>query len=171
LVAQLKTGTGEPFLSRAWGAGLTVAMGLLIAGAMLVRRYWALALIATTTVVMLVLQAAVIPGYARTVGGRSPMRPLADVIWATYPDAEMYNAHPRGKRASVDLSIYLNRVTQWVSADELAAMTPGPRPKIVLFPQSNKDPEPTPPPSWQFLKQTPRKGDVWWAYVLPPAQR
>jgi hypothetical protein len=171
LVNELKTSTGEPFLSRAWGAGLTVGLGLLIAAAMLVRQYWALALVVCTTVVMLVMQAAVIPGYARTDGGRSPMRPLADVIWATYPDAEMYNAHPRGKRASVDLSIYLNRVTKWVSADELASMTPGPRPKIVLLLQSEHEAEPTPPDGWQLLKQTPRKKDVWWAFVLGAAPR
>jgi 4-amino-4-deoxy-L-arabinose transferase-like glycosyltransferase len=163
----LITITGEPWLTRAQGAGLTIALGLIIAGGMLIRRHWLAALIGTTVIVTLTIHAALLPGYAKTEQGESPMRPLAERIWATFPDAVMLNAHPREKRASVDLSIYLNRVTEWVSMDSLEQMQPGPRPKVVVMLQDAKDKkEPTPPRGWKFVDKVPRDKDIWWAFVL-----
>ncbi|HEY7116185.1 MAG TPA: glycosyltransferase family 39 protein [Tepidisphaeraceae bacterium] len=165
----LVTISGDPWLSPPWGAGLTIALGLVIACAMLFRRHWVAALLGATVIVMLLVHAAVLYGYAKTEAGLSPMRPLAEAIWRAYPDARMFNAHPRGKRASVDLSIYMNRITDWVSMDELAHMQPGPRPKVVVMLQDPKTPPPTPPAGWQFIEKVPRDKDWWWAFVLPPA--
>jgi hypothetical protein len=162
----LRTITGDPWLSRAWGAGLTIALGVVIAIGMSQRRHWVASLAATTVVVMLAVHAAVIHGYAKTESGLSPMRPLADAIWQTHPDAEMYNAHPRGKRASVDLSIYLNRVTELVTMDELIRLHPGRRPKVVVMLQDNGGPPPEPPPGWQVVHHVPRDKDFWWAFAL-----
>jgi 4-amino-4-deoxy-L-arabinose transferase-like glycosyltransferase len=159
---------GQPWLGRAWGAGLTVAMGAVIAAAMLARRNWVAGLTAATVVVMLTVHAAAIHGYARTDAGLSPMRPLAQAIWRAAPDAQMYNAHPRGKRASVDLSIYMNRPTELVTMDELAKLQPGPRPKVVVMLQDNGGPAPVPPAGWTYLDRVPRDKDFWWAFVLPP---
>jgi 4-amino-4-deoxy-L-arabinose transferase-like glycosyltransferase len=167
-VKELTTVTGQPWLSRPSGAAVTVALGLAIAAAMLVRRRWAVALCVATLVTTLTIQAALVPGYARTDSGLSPMRPLADVIWQTYADAQMYNAHPKGKRASVDLSIYLNRVTQWISMEDLAALRPGPRAKVVVMLQDKDAPPPTPPQGWRYLHEVPRDKDHWWAFALPP---
>lgn len=158
---------GQPWLTRAWGAGLTVAMGAVIAAAMLVRRHWLAAMAAATVVVTLTVHAAAMPGYARTANGLSPMRPLADAIWRTFPDAQMYNAHPKGKRASVDLSIYMNRITDLVTMDELARLHPGPRPKVVVMLQDNGEPPPEPPPGWHLIHHVPRDKDFWWAFALP----
>jgi 4-amino-4-deoxy-L-arabinose transferase-like glycosyltransferase len=158
---------GQPWLPRAWGAGLTVAMGTAIAAAMLARRNWVVSMTAATVVVMLTVHAAAIHGYARTEAGLSPMRPLAQAIWRAAPDAQMYNAHPKGKRASVDLSIYLNRVTELVTMDELARLQPGPRPKVVVMLQDNGGTPPTPPAGWTYLDRVPRDKDFWWAFVLP----
>lgn len=163
----LRTITGEPWLTRGQGASLTVLLGLIIAGGMLIRRHWLAALVGTTVIVTLTIHAALIPGYAKTEQGESSMRPLAERIWETFPDAQMFNAHPRGKRASVDLSIYMNRITQWVSTEELEQMQPGPKPKVVVMLQDAKDPaEPTPPPGWKLVDKVRRDKDVWWAFVL-----
>ena len=82
------------------------------------------------------------------------MRPLAEAIWRTAPDAEMYNAHPRGKRASVDLSIYLNRVTAGLLRYDLVRLRPGRRTKVVVMLQDKGTP-PTPPPGWKSSTTSP----------------
>jgi 4-amino-4-deoxy-L-arabinose transferase-like glycosyltransferase len=163
---ELLTASGLPWLTRTSGAALTVGLGAIIAASMLVRRHWLTALVGATVIVMLAVHTAVIHGYARTESGLSPMRPLAEAIWHSYPEARMYNAHPRGKRASVDLSIYLNRITDWVSMDELSGLAPGPRPQVVVMLQDPKEPAPQPPAGWKFLHKVPRDKDWWWAFVL-----
>jgi hypothetical protein len=169
-VAELTTVTHGPWLSRAAGAMLTVGLGILIAVAMLFRRRWLGALVSATVIVMLAAHAVVIHGYAQTRAGMSDMRPLANAIWQSHPDALMYNAHPLEKRASVDLSIYLNRVTTWVSPEELAALTPGTQPRVVVMLQNPKEPEPQPPAGWRFLHKVSRDKDWWWAFVLDSAR-
>jgi hypothetical protein len=165
-VPELTTVTHGPWISRAAGAMLTIGLGMVIAVAMLFRRQWLAALLSATVIVMLAAHAVVIHGYAQTHAGMSDMRPLANAIWQSHPDALMYNAHPLEKRASVDLSIYLNRVTTWVSADELAALTPGSRPLVVVMLQNPKEPEPQAPAGWKFLHKVARDKDWWWAFVL-----
>jgi 4-amino-4-deoxy-L-arabinose transferase-like glycosyltransferase len=166
----LVTADGHPWLPRQWGAGLTIGLGVAIAAGLCFRRHWLPALLAVTVIVMTAVHAAVIHGYAQTDSGLSPMRPLAESIWRQYPTAEMYNAHPRGKRASVDLSIYLNRITDWVSLDDLTRMQPGPRPKVVVMLQEENTPAPTPPSGWTYVDKVTRKKDYWWAFALPAAQ-
>jgi 4-amino-4-deoxy-L-arabinose transferase-like glycosyltransferase len=163
---ELTTVSQGPWISRGIGAMLTVGLGIVIAVAMLFRRQWLAALLSATVIVMLAAHAVVIHGYAQTRAGVSEMRPLAAAIWQTHPDAVMYNAHPLEKRASVDLSIYLNRVTTWVSPDELAALTPGARPRVVVMLQNPKEPEPQAPAGWKFLHKVARDKDWWWAFVL-----
>ncbi|MDB5322952.1 MAG: phospholipid carrier-dependent glycosyltransferase [Phycisphaerales bacterium] len=165
-IPELTTLAHAPWLSRGAGAALTISLGVIIAALMLVRRHWLAALMTATVVVMLATHAIVIHGYAQTRAGLSDMRPLARAIWQTHPDALMYNAHPLEKRASVDLSIYMNRITTWASPDDLAKMTPGPQPKVVVMLQDPKSPDPVPPPGWKFLAKTTRDKDWWWAFVL-----
>jgi 4-amino-4-deoxy-L-arabinose transferase-like glycosyltransferase len=163
---QLQTVFHTPWLGRDWGAGLTIGLAVVIAAGMLLRRRWVAALVGTTVIVMLVAQAAALYGYAQTRSGRSDMRPLADAIWEQYPEALMFNAHPKGKRASVDLSMYLNRVTTWISEDDLARLRPGARPKVVVMLQEQKEAAPTPPAGWTFVEKVRRDKDWWWAFVL-----
>ena len=163
---QLRTMSGEPWLPRDWGIGLSVGLALVIAVGMLFRRRWLGSMLVSTVIVMLVVQAALFAGYAKTESGLSPMRPLADAIWRTYPEARMFNAHPRGKRASVDLSIYLNRITDWVSMEELARMRPASLPQVVVMLQDPGTAPPTPPVEWKFVAKTRRDRDWWHAFVL-----
>ena len=167
-VPQLRTMSGEPWLPRDWGIGLTIALAVVIAAGMLVRRRWLESMLVTTVIVMLVVQAALFAGYAKTEAGLSAMRPLADAIWRTYPEARMFNAHPRGKRASVDLSIYLNRITDWVSMEELARVRPASLPQVVVMLQDPGTPPPAPPAGWKFVAKTRRDKDWWYAFVLEP---
>jgi 4-amino-4-deoxy-L-arabinose transferase-like glycosyltransferase len=169
-VKELTTPTGEPWVPRARGAALTVVLGLVIAAAMLARKHWLPAILGATAVVLLSIHALILPGYARTEPGASPMRPLAEAIWQAHPDAEMYNAHHKGKRVSTDLSIYLNRRTRWVSDEALAALRPGERAKVVVMLQESKAAEPSPPDGWRYLHKVRRDNkDWWWAFALPAA--
>jgi 4-amino-4-deoxy-L-arabinose transferase-like glycosyltransferase len=170
LTPWLVTATGDAWLTRAAGAGLTIGLGLVVAAGMLLRDRWVPSLAAVTVIVMLTIHAAVIHGYAKTNAGLSAMRPLAEAIWRAHPDAQMYNAHPRGKRVSVDLSIYLNRATELVTIDQLAQLRPGPRPKVVVMLQDHKGTPPTPPPGWQYVHHVPRDKDFWHAFALPAAR-
>ena len=161
------TEDGTPWISRPWGAGLTIGLGLLLAAGMLVRRQWLAALLGATVVVMLAAQAAMAPGYARTYAGQSPMREIAQAVWASAPTADLYNAHPTGKRADVSLSIYANRPTRWISTDDLKSLAPANRPKVVLIKQGPGEPDPAPPtPAWSPMGKTRRDKDWWWAFVL-----
>jgi 4-amino-4-deoxy-L-arabinose transferase-like glycosyltransferase len=163
---ELQTVFHTPWLSRGWGAGLTIGLAVVIAAGLLFRRHWVAALVGATVVVMLTVQAAALHGYAQTRPGRSDMRPLANAIWDEYPEALMYNAHPQGKRASVDLSIYLNRVTRWISMEDLAGLKPGRTPKVVVMLQEQGDPAPKPPAGWTFVEKVKRDKDWWWAFAL-----
>ena len=165
-IPELTTVSHGAWISRATGAVVVIGLGVVIAAAMLVRRRWLVALLSATVIVMLAVHAIVIHGYAQTRAGVSEMRPLANAIWQTYPDALMYNAHPLEKRASVDLSIYMNRVTTWVPPKDLATLTPGPRPLVVVMLQNPKEPEPQPPTGWRFVHKVSRDKDWWWAFVL-----
>jgi hypothetical protein len=53
-----------------------------------------------------------------------------------------------------------------VSGEELAALTPGPRPRVVVMLQNPKEPEPQAPVGWKFLRKVSRDKDWWWAFVL-----
>ena len=163
---ELQTVFHTPWLTRGWGVGLTIGLAVVIAAGILVRRRWVMALAGATVIVMLTVQAAGLHGYAQTRQGRSDMRPLAEAIWEKYPEALMYNAHPEGKRASVDLSIYLNRVTRWVSPEDLASLKPGRAPKVVVMLQEHGDPDPKPPAGWTFVEKVKRDKDWWWACAL-----
>jgi hypothetical protein len=163
---ELQTLAHTPWLSRGWGVGLTIGLAVVIAAGILFRRHWVAALTGATVIVMLTVQAAALHGYAQTRPGRSDMRPLAEAIWERYPEALMYNAHPTGKRASVDLSIYLNRVTRWVSMENLPKLKPGRAPKVVVMLQEQGDPAPKPPAGWTFVEKVKRDKDWWWAFAL-----
>jgi 4-amino-4-deoxy-L-arabinose transferase-like glycosyltransferase len=171
LTPWLVTVEGRPWLSREWGVGISAGLAVLIAGGMLVRRRWVGAMVGCTVLAMLVVHGAVVRGYARTDNGRSTMRPLAEAVWARYPDARMYNAHPKGKRAGVDLSIYLNRVTEWVSMEELGRLRAGERPLVVVMLQDGGQPEPRPPQGWVYVGKVMRdRKDWYWAFGLPTAK-
>ena len=144
---------------------VAVGTGVAIVAGALIRRQPA-GLLAATAVVMLGASAVIVRGYANTEKGRSDMRPLARAIWRACPDAVMYNAHPRGKRVSTDLSIYMNRVTRRITMEQWRQLRPAGRPLVTVTIHDEGKPAPVPPPGWRLLAKVPRDDDVWMAFAL-----
>jgi 4-amino-4-deoxy-L-arabinose transferase-like glycosyltransferase len=154
------------------GLGAAVAFGAAVAvlAGVLIREQPA-GLLAATTLVMLSAAALGLRGYANTEKGRSDMRPLARAIWGACPDAVMYNAHPRGRRVSTDLSIYMNRVTRRITMEDWMSLKPAERPLVTVTIHDKGKPAPTPPAGWRLIAEVPRDEDRWMAFVLDPTRQ
>lgn len=144
----------------------SLAAGMLIACGAAVQSRQSSSLVLTSFILMLLLQAVFIAGYRNTRQGRAELKPLAEEILSRYPDAEVFNAHPRGKRPPPELGVYLNRVLRWTA--DPSAIQPGSRPKVLLMLQDHGQPPPLPPPGWTVLASHKRDKDWWWAFVLLP---
>jgi hypothetical protein len=135
------------------GAAAIVGVVLQLRG-----RPW---LMCATIAVMLIMQAVFMAGYRHTREGSAELRPLADAILAKYPDAEVYNAHPRGKRPPTELGVYLNRILHL--SDDPASIPPSNRPQVVLMIQGPSAPDPAPAGGWTLIDKRKRDKDWWWA--------
>lgn len=157
---------GSPWLSPAIGYQAAVFAALIIAAAIVVQRCAPVALVIATLAIMLGVQSLFIAGYSRSEKGLAEYRPLAELIWSVAPDAEIHNQHPRGKRPPTEMAVYLNRPSRLVS--DVATLTPGQRPKILLILQDKRQPPPQAPAGWKLLEQQPRgDGSHWWAFLMP----
>jgi hypothetical protein len=116
--------------------------------------------------VMLLSAATFVAGYRDSAQGRSDMRPLAETIVSTYPDADVINGDTRDERISTDFAIYLNRSTRRDANWRTIKATT--RPTVVVLTQRPGDNEPTASAAWNFLGKVRRDDDVYYAYVLPP---
>ena len=114
---------------------------------------------------MLGMQALFIAGYRNTRQGRAELRPLGETIATRFPDAEVFNAHPDGKRPPTEMGVYLARTIRW-TRDPLM-LERGDHPKVLLFIQRRNAPEPAPPAGWEFIAKVKRDKDWWWAFALP----
>jgi 4-amino-4-deoxy-L-arabinose transferase-like glycosyltransferase len=165
----LTTIDGRPWYTGRFTA-VAVAIGAIIvlSGFIWSARRGAAAIIITTLAIMLFAQAVFMRGYRGSNEGRSDMRPLAQIVRARYPAAEMYNWRRDGrrKRLSVDLSIYLNRPTIWTP--DPATIPRSNRPQIIATNQNAGQPDPQPPPGWTLLGKVPRDKDWYWAFVREP---
>ncbi|HVT89477.1 MAG TPA: glycosyltransferase family 39 protein [Tepidisphaeraceae bacterium] len=158
------------FLKPAWYTPLEAITTAVAAALIIERGFWPARRekqtpLATTFIVMLAIQAFFILGYRNTRQGRAELKPLAEQIADRFPTAEIYNAHPRGKRPPPELGVYLNRVLRWT--DDPASITRSSASKILLMLQNKNDPDPTPPPSWNRVMKLQRDQDWWWAFELP----
>lgn len=119
----------------------------------------------TTGVVMLLLQYPSVLGYSRL--SRSDLKPLADAVWAHYPDAVLYEYEPGTKtRTYLDLPIYSGRLTRKLHDPLSLAQTD--RPQVVVFFQRQGEP-PALGPVWQELTTGGGRKGRWRAFVLPAA--
>jgi 4-amino-4-deoxy-L-arabinose transferase-like glycosyltransferase len=156
-------------------AGIDVRLALAVAGGSAVAifagtriRQQPAGMLAASVIVMLAMATLAVHAYRRTGQGQSDMRPLARMIWRTYPDAVMYNAHPRGKRVSTDLSIYLNRVTRLISMEEWGRLERGAKPIVTVTIHDKGKEAPRAPEGWKFVGRVARDEDFWMAFVLEP---
>jgi hypothetical protein len=140
---------------------------VLLGGVVLQRRWRGGAIVWSTFVAMMLLQAVAIHGYARSAGGASEVKAMADAIWADEPDALTFYWHNR--RAPNDLSIYLDRITPQVK--DPSRLAPSDRPQVVVMLQKERDPVPVAPQGWQFVTRVPRGRDWLCAFVRAPTAR
>lgn len=142
-----------------------VICAIMLALGIMLQTHRPRALVVTTFLIMLGLQSLFIDGYRETPKGRADLRPFAEKIADQYPDAEIFNAHPRGKRPPPELGVYLNRVLRWT--EDPGSIPPGDKPKLLLMIEDRGNPHPTPPAGWDFVLKDKRDKDWWWAFVLP----
>ncbi len=151
--------------SRRFGTIVAIAAAVVLVIVIVARRRWRGSIVLTTFLLMLAMQAIFIAGYRHTRQGRAELRPLAEVIATRYPNAEIYNAHPDGKRPPPEVGVYVARTITWVSDASKLARDDG-HPKVLLMIQRTGAPEPLAPAGWEFVAKAPRDKDLWWAFVL-----
>jgi hypothetical protein len=149
-----------------YSIGLASAVTAVCAGIVVIclmlqfKRRWGLA--CATVCIMLIMQAVFMSGYRHTREGSAELRPLANAILAKYPTAEVFNAHPRGKRPPTELGVYLNRVLELT--DDPASIPLSTSPQVVLMIQGRNDPDPAPAGGWTVIDKRMRDKDWWWAF-------
>jgi 4-amino-4-deoxy-L-arabinose transferase-like glycosyltransferase len=163
---------GRPWYPLPLTIVLVLCLGCTIAAAWVAtRRGAASGIVASTSIVMLLLTYVFFLAYRDTFAGRSDLRPLAEVIRDRYPSAEMYYWRPEGnKRSSVDLSIYLNRSTIW-TADPTALPQRSSRPQVYIALQHRGGAEPEALPGWKRFAFIARDDDRWFAFVREPTSQ
>jgi len=170
LVKGLRDSAGRPWYGALTGLAAAIALLLLLVVAYMVyrRRRSAIALAVGTTAVMLAWHAVFMAGYTRAPYARSEMMDLAHKIWSAHPDAVIYNAHPDpNKRLSPDLSIYLNRPTPWISAQQVSNLLPAERTQLIVMVVRPRTKPPAPPPGATLFLDYPHDEDHWRIYALP----
>ncbi|MBC8108487.1 MAG: hypothetical protein H7Z14_18020, partial [Anaerolineae bacterium] len=165
LSSAVKTADGGRWFSPAFAISATAIAAMIVIVGWLASHRQRFAMIVTPFILMMLLQAVGVQGYAKTREGRSEMRPLADFIRDRYPTAQVFNfrGEREEKRAPVDLSIYLNRPTLFVP--DPATLPRTDRPQIYVIVQGRRDPEPLPASGWAFLHKVRRDKDWYWAFV------
>lgn len=157
----LKTAGGSPWLNH-WQSILAAASCgvILIAGIWLYHaRSHPWGLVFTSTLVMLVVQAAFAYGYAKSADGISAARPLADAILQRHRAASIYTCIPN-RREPEDLSIYANRiVTEVQSPGEVTAAN-----AVLVTLRRHGRANPEIPSSWRLFATVPEDDDLWLAY-------
>jgi 4-amino-4-deoxy-L-arabinose transferase-like glycosyltransferase len=164
---------GDRWFSPVTAAGFALgAAAILVVGYVVYRRRGAagaVAPVAATALLMLLLQYPFLLGYR--VMDRSDLKPLADAVWAQYPDADVHQFEPGHRtRVRMDLPIYLGRVTRTIGRDDLARITATEKPQVVVFLERRGHEQELGPPWQEFGTGGGRKGG-WRAYVLPPTAR
>jgi 4-amino-4-deoxy-L-arabinose transferase-like glycosyltransferase len=142
-----------------------VAITALVALGVLLQRRWSHAIIVTTCVCVLAMQALLMWGYKDSPSGRSSLKLLADAIREDAPGAAVFD-WDENVRVDEELAIYLNRVI--IRADP-ATLTPVDSPLVYVTRQDRREAEPTPVTGWRFLARVPDRKNQWWAFVKHPS--
>jgi hypothetical protein len=166
-----RTVDDEPWFPTAVAAGAVCAGAVLVGLALirLIRRGpEAGALVAFTVVGMLFADVLWQSGDLRSPGGRSEMRPVAEAIWASYPDARVFGDGVTTTNVPLDLSIYLNRAVR-PTAELPRGISD--RPIVLMVFQRFDAPAPQPPGDrWRLLATAERGKNRWHAFALPAGQ-
>jgi 4-amino-4-deoxy-L-arabinose transferase-like glycosyltransferase len=160
----MKTVEGGPWYAPRFAILSAVAGAALVVGGIDLHRRWRGGLVTASVLVMLLLQAVFMIGYRDSREGRSEMKPLAELIWQTVPDAQVVSGVTH-KRIPSDLAIYLNRPTPTVA--EFTALPTGDVPQVLILYQRKRTDPPATPAGWTFLGKVPRDDNWWHAFVRP----
>lgn len=160
----MKVEDGKPWFTPTTAWQSAAFAGTIVVVAILLQRRTRTMLILATAILMLGLQSLFMSGYVRTTQGRSEFRQFAQSIWANAPDLRLFLIHPKGRRAPVDLSIYLNRAIPNVKAP--IEIPPSDRSTGLLMYQTADMPEPTPGPGWTvFVNHGKPDKYRWWLFL------
>jgi len=140
------------------------ASAVLLAGIVAQLRGARGAIVVTTFLIMMGLQALWMIGYATGREGRAETRPIADAVNSELPDAEVFCAHPDGKRPPTDLLVYLGRTVRRTRHPQ--DLVRGERPKVLLLLQREGKPIPVPPDGWIHQSVAPHGNGYWHAFKL-----
>ncbi len=165
----LRTIDGRPWLSGAAALGTAAAAGAVVAAGFLLERRRPYAVVAATAGLMLLLQYAMLAGYRDDAQGRAEFKPLADLVWSTHPDADVYEIDVSGRaRVYSELPIYLNRIIRKTARPEAIERTD--RPQVVAYFFRRQAPDPQLAPPWTVLGEGGQGKGRWRLYVLPARQ-
>jgi 4-amino-4-deoxy-L-arabinose transferase-like glycosyltransferase len=165
----VRTISGEPWFT--WPLAISAAALAATVAALAVWREQVRCrgLVEMTVILMLALQVLFLTGYRKSNSGRSEMKPLADEIWAAFPDANVRVSGPDKIPVPPDLPLYLNRSVTWTAWP--IQLQAGERPWVVVVRQRLKkkktDPVPQCPPGWTALTPVKRDQNLWHAFALP----
>lgn len=163
-----RVGLGPPWFGPAAAAAIAAAaLAVVAAGVVASRRAGgAVPAAAATAALVLLLQYPFMRWYSGWSGAVSDLKPLADEVWARYPDAVLYEYQPGTRtRTYLDLPIYAGRISRTVNDPLSLAQTD--RPQVVVYFDRRSDGSTAPPPPWQELATGGGRKDRWRAYVLP----
>jgi hypothetical protein len=157
---------GTPWYPPVFAGCAAVVFAMLIVIAIQQSSRQPFVLVIAVAVIMLLLQPLLLFGYRDAREGISEMRPLAETIRFTAPDAVVYNCRPQGQtRADVSLSIYLNRPTVWVGAP--SDIPRGERSQVMITQQKPDAPPREAPDGWTYLDEIAHDKDRYLAFVRP----
>lgn len=153
---------GTPWYSPSFALpAAVISAAILVLGVMSSRRSES-NLVASTVLLMAVVNFVFLAGYQHSREGRSELKPLADAILTARPDAKLFRL--AGTNSPSDLSIYANRIVS-----PIASISDLPRDEnaVLVVGQSHRDPVP------EFehlvpLADVPRDRNRWWAFVRRP---
>lgn len=163
----LKSVDGTPWYD------LRMAMTVVIVGVIgwtafvFASRRWGEAIAIGTAILVVGLQPIVALGYAKSPGGRSEMKPIADYLWANgIRNAVIYQGD-RTRPPPMDIFIYSNRLFPVVKT--LDEVTVPASPRIVLLLRVGEDLEANVGVPWRVL----RRWDIdethrWYAITMDP---
>jgi len=162
-IASLRTVAGSAWFPPTTAALLCAAgVGLLSISAIASRRWRGWPVLATAALA-LGGQAIYYNRLGVSASSRSTLRPVAELIYTKYPDAELYAYRPGGQNVisvpANDLSIHLNRTVSLVAdPSRIAAST---RPQIFAIYRSRrpKSVEMRPPDGWALLAKPAAAGN------------
>jgi 4-amino-4-deoxy-L-arabinose transferase-like glycosyltransferase len=172
-VGMIKTREGTPWYSLRQAVVGAVIIAVIVIGSLVAQRRWRVgAVLVGTAVVMLPWYVVMNAGYRFYPDGRSEMRPLAERMLASHPEAKVYSfrADRPIRRAPIDLAIYLNRTIQNVSDPKEMAGTTGPRFFVVrekVKDRSAVDPATFAPPTGgprRYVSEVRTNSATWFAY-------